>query len=97
MRDGRYWPRQFEELQADAIPRTLINEPMLDNVIALPKPRSLHASLCETLASSRGLLVRLENGVRASPGEAQEVVRELYVATRNQVRALSAALEQDLE
>lgn len=30
-------------------------------------------------------------------GEAREVVRELYVATRKEVRALAAALEQDLE
>jgi hypothetical protein len=66
-------------------------------MIALPKPRSLHASLCEVLASSRGLLVRLEAGISAPPGEAREAVREMYVQLRRTVQALSRCLELPLE
>ena len=62
------------------------NEPVPpDNVIALPKTRSLHATVCEALTNSRALLNRLENGIDAPPGGAREIVRELYVATRRQV------------
>jgi len=92
---------KFDELASDRTPVSWINEPVPpDNVSALvrTKQRSLHATLCEALASSRGLLTRLEiNGVQAPPGEAREVVRELYVSVRRTVQALSAALEQDLE
>jgi hypothetical protein len=52
-------------MASDPVPVSWINEPLPpDNVSALvrPKQRSLHASLAETLASSRGLLTRLENG-----------------------------------
>ena len=97
---NRYWPQQFEEMASDPVPRSLINEPVLDNVIPLPKPaHSLRAVLCDALTSNRGLLQRLESsgGVQAPPGEAREVVRELYVSVRRTVQALSAALEQDLE
>jgi len=98
--DRRYWPRQFQEMAEDAIPTSLINEPVLDNVIPLPKPaHSLRAVLCDALTSNRGLLQRLESsgGVQAPPGAARIVVRELYVSVRRTVQALSAALEQDLE
>jgi hypothetical protein len=46
------------------------------------------------LTNTRALLQRLELGVHVRPeGQARERVRELYVATRNQARALSAVLE----
>ena len=81
---------------------TWLNEPLPpDNVSALVRPtqRSLHASLAETLASSRGLLTRLENGnVQAPPGEARVAVRELFVQLRRTVHVLSRCLElPDLE
>jgi hypothetical protein len=91
----KYWPRQFEELASDPIPQTVLTEPVVDNVIALPKPRSLHAVLCEALTNTRALLTRLEAGVTVPRDQQREVVRELYVATRYQVRALSAVLELD--
>ena len=83
-------------------PVSVINEPPLpDNVHSIGRAeraqRSLHVVIAESLNSSRALLNRLEAGVRAPPSEAREVVRLLYVATKNQVRALAAALEQDVE
>ena len=97
--DRRYWPQEFDG--SDPVPVSWINEPMPpDNVCTLaPKPRSLHASLAETLASSRGLLTRLENGhVQAPPGEARVAVRELYVLLRRIVPVLSRCAElPDLE
>jgi hypothetical protein len=70
------------------------------STLARTRQRSLHASLCETLASSRGLLTRLEaaNGVQAPPGEARVAVRDLYVQMRRTVQVLSRCLElPDLE
>jgi hypothetical protein len=93
MRDDRYWPRRFEEMVEDPVPTTIINEVVPENVIALPKSRSLHAVLCEALSNSRALLARLEAGVTVPRDQEREVVRLLYVATRHQVRALSAVLE----
>ena len=92
--DRRYWPQQFDG--SDSTPVSWINEPVLpDNVCTLaPKVRSLHASLAETLASSRGLLTRLESGrVHASPGEARIAVRDLYVQIRRTVQVLERCLE----
>jgi hypothetical protein len=65
MRDDRYWPRQFEELAGDATPVTLLNEPLPpDNVgVLVPRQRSLHAVLVESLNSTQALLTRLESGV----------------------------------
>jgi hypothetical protein len=66
---------------------------------ATPKNRrateivALHAVLVESLTNTRALLQRLELGVQVAPVEQREVVRSLYVATRNQVRALFAVLE----
>jgi hypothetical protein len=69
-----YRPSSIDEIDGPGL--SLINEPVApDNVIALPKPRSLHATLCDVLTSSRALLSRLENGISAPPGEAWEVVR----------------------
>jgi hypothetical protein len=68
-----------------------------DGTVALPvcyRERPLHAVLCESLKQTRELLNRLElRCVRVARAEQREVVRVLYVATRNQVRALSAVLE----
>jgi hypothetical protein len=94
--DDKYRPRSFEEMAEDAVPVTIINEPVPpDNVIALPKARSLHAVLCEALTNTKGLLQRLENGVYVPRSEQREVIRLLYVATRHQVKALAAVLELD--
>ena len=96
--DDKYWPRQIEELEQDS-DVLLINEPIVpDNVIALPKARSLHAVLCEALTNTKALLTRLETGITVPRDQQREVVRELYVATRRQVKALAACLElQGLE
>jgi len=50
--------------------------------------------LCDALTSSRGLLQRLEAGVRVGrEGEARAAVRELYVQVRRTVQVLSKCLE----
>ena len=93
--DDKYRPRTFEELVDDPTPVTLINEPLPpDNVRALvPRQRSLHAVLCEALMNMQALHARLEAGVHVSEAWQREVVRALYVATRNQAKALVATLE----
>ena len=92
MDDRKYWPRTTEELAEDPIPRSLINQPLPpDNVIALPKTRSLYAMLCQTLIDTQALLARMEAGVQVQ--QQREVVRALYVASRNQAKALIAVLE----
>jgi hypothetical protein len=92
--------RHIEEIEGNGV--SLINEPLPpENVSTLvrTKQRSLHASFAETLASSRGLLARLENGrVQAPPGEARVAIREAYVQLRRTVPVLSRCLElSDLE
>ena len=53
------------------------------------------ADIFENLNSTRALLRRLEDGVTV-PKDAQcEIVRLLFVATRQQVQALAATLELD--
>jgi len=92
----RYWPRRFDELEGT--PVTLINEPVPpDNVTTLvPRQRSIHAVLVESLNSTQALLKRLESGRVCVPRQEQrEVVRLLYVAARHQVKALAAVLELD--
>jgi hypothetical protein len=92
----RYWPRTNEELAEDPIPRSFINQPLPpDNVRTLvrPNPRSLHAVLCEALTNTQAVLARLDAGVTVPRQEQREIVRLLYVATRHQVKALSAVLE----
>jgi len=87
----RYHPAEIDELENR---RSLINEPLPPpNVIALPKARSLHAVLVENLNSTRALLRHLEGGVSVPRQEQREIVRLLYVATRQQVKALAATLE----
>ena len=80
----------------DPIPVSLINQPLLpDNVRTLVRPnqRSLHAVLCEALTNTQALLTRLEAGVTVPRDQQREIVRLLYVATRNQANALIATLE----
>jgi hypothetical protein len=62
-------------------------------VISLPKTRSLYAVLCQTLVDTQSLLARLEAGVQVGHNEQRDVVRALYVASRNQAKALIATLE----
>jgi hypothetical protein len=94
--DDKYRARTFEELADDPTPLTWLNErPPPDNVRALvrTKQRSLHAVLCEALINTQALVTRLELGVQAPPGQARVAVRELYVQTRRQLKALAAVLE----
>ena len=94
MRD--YRPRTFEEMAGDPTPVSFINQPVPpDNVRALVSPnrRSLHAVLCEALTDTQALLARLEAGVQVQHNGQREVVRALYVASRNQAKALIATLE----
>ena len=93
----RYWPRQFDELADDPTPVTLINEPVPpDNVATLvPRQRSIYAMLVENLNSTQALLTRLESGVHVPRQEQREVIRLLYIATRNQTKALAAVLALD--
>ena len=93
--DRRYWPQQFEEMASDQTPVTWLNEPVPpDNVTTLvPRQRSIHAVLVESLNSTKALLARLEAGVTVPRDQQREVVRSLYVATRNQAKALIATLE----
>jgi hypothetical protein len=96
MRDDRYWPRDIAEVEEKV---SLINEPLVapDGTTALPvcyRERPLHAVLCESLKQTKELLTRLEaRGVYVPKDAQREVVRLLYVATRNQVKALAATLE----
>jgi hypothetical protein len=64
-------------------------------VVSLPKVRPLHAVLIENLNSTQALLRRLEDGVHVPRQEHREIVRLLYVSTRQQVTALAAVLELD--
>jgi hypothetical protein len=81
--DRRYWPRPFEEIEDT--PVSWINEPAPpDNVTALvPRQRSIHAVLVESLNSTRALLRRLELGVHVPRDHQREIVRLLYVATQH--------------
>jgi hypothetical protein len=89
----KYWPCPIDELPDR---RSLISEPLPPpNVITLRKTRSLHAMLCQTLVDTQSLLMRLEGGVQVQHNGQREVVRALYVASRNQAKALIATLELD--
>jgi hypothetical protein len=95
----RYWPRQFEEMAADQIPTTIINEVVPpDNVgVLVPtRQRSLHAVVAQNLADVENLIGRLELGVGvATSGRA--LIRELYVSSRRMRELLEAALRLELE
>jgi hypothetical protein len=92
---SKYRPRQFDEFAEDSTPVTLLNEPLLSANLStlVPRERSLHAVLCGSLTNTQALIARLERGVQAPPGQARVAVRELYVQTRRQLKALSACLE----
>jgi uncharacterized protein with PIN domain len=69
----------------------------LMGTVALPvycRDKLLHAVLCESLVQTKELLTRLETqGVYVPRDQQREVVRELYVQARRQLKALSACLE----
>jgi DNA-binding transcriptional regulator YiaG len=90
---SKYHPAQTDEIEARP---SLISEPLPpDNVIPLRRSRSLRAVLAESLNTTRALLRQLEDGVSVSNDANCEVVRLLFVATRQQVQALNTALECD--
>jgi hypothetical protein len=90
---SKFWPCPIDELPDR---RSLISEPLPpENVISVPKARSLYADLCQTLVDTQALLARLEDGVQVRHNRQREVIRSPYVATRNQVQALAAVLELD--
>ena len=96
MRDDRYHPRSFEEMAEDATPVTILNEPIREVIELRPgqAAASLYALLAGVRNQAQALLERLETrGVYVPSAGQREVVRALYVATRNQVRALAACLE----
>jgi len=89
----RYHPAQIDEMEDH---RSLISERVPpENVISLPKSRSVHVVLVESLNSTRALQRRLEDGVCVPKDAQREIIRLLYVATRHQVKALAAVLELD--
>ena len=94
--DDKYHPRTFEEMVEDDVPVTIINEPVCEVIELRPgqSAASLYALLVGLRNQAQALLDRLETRGVYVPREGQrEVVRALYVATRNQVRALAACLE----
>ena len=87
----KYNPCPVDEIEDR---RSLICEPLLpDNVISLRQSRSLRAVLAENLNATRALLRQLEDGVVVSDDAQCEIVRLLFVATRQQAKALIACLE----
>jgi hypothetical protein len=92
----RFWPRDVTEVEQRP---SIINEALdaPEGTTALPvvqRDKPLHAVLCESLKQTRELLIRLEaRGVYVPRDAQREIVRLLYVATRNQVKALAACLE----
>ena len=94
MGDDRYWPRQFEEMEGT--PVTILNEPVREVIELRPgqASASLYALLVGVRNQAQALLERLETrGVYVPKDQQREVVRLLYVATRHQVKALTACLE----
>src|SRR6516225_12284940 len=96
MRDDKFWPRDIAEVEQKV---SLINEPIREEVIELrpgQSAASLYALLVGLRNQAQALLERLETRGVYVPRDAQrEVVRALYAATRNQVKALAATLELD--
>jgi hypothetical protein len=89
----KYHPAQIDEIENR---RSFISEPAPPpNVVSLPKSRPLHQVLVENLNSTQALLRRLEDGVTVPRDQQREIIRLLYVATRHQVKALTAVLELD--
>ena len=91
MRDDRYRPADIAEMEQKV---SLLNEPIREVIPLRPvQARPLHAVLIESLNSTQALLTRLESGVCVPREQQREIVRLLYVATRQQVKALVATLE----
>jgi hypothetical protein len=93
MRDDRYRPFDIAELE-DRV--SLLNEPIREVIELRPgqSAASLHALLVGVRNQAQALLDRLKTrGVYVPMDQQREVVRLLYVATRNQVKALAACLE----
>jgi hypothetical protein len=89
----KYHPAQLDEIEARP---SLICEPLPpENVITLRQSRSLRSVLAENLNATRALLRHLEDGVTVSQDTHCEIVRLLFVATRQQVKALEATLERE--
>ena len=90
----RYRPADIAEFEQKV---SLLNEPVHEEVIELrpgQSAASLYALLVGVRNQAQALLDRLETRGVYVPREGQrEVVRALYVATRNQVKALAACLE----
>ena len=86
MMDDKYWPRRVEEIEGNDV--SLINEPVRDECGVTPYSSGGVRNQAQALPD------RLETrGVYVPRAGQREVVRALYVATRNQVRALAACLE----
>jgi hypothetical protein len=87
----KYNPCPLDEIEARP---SLICEPLPPaNVISLRRSRSLRAILAENLNATQALQRRLEDGVVVSQDAECEIIRLLFVATRQQLQALSAVLE----
>ena len=90
---SKYSPAQLDEIEER---RSLISEPVPPpNVVSLRHSRPLHAVLAENLNATRALLRHLEDGVTVFDDAHCEIVRSLFVATQQQVKALAACLELD--
>ena len=90
---SKYSPAQLDEIEER---RSLISEPVPPpNVVSLRHSRPLHAMLVENLNSTRALQRRLEDGVCVPKDAQREIVRLLFIATRQQLKALAATLELD--
>ena len=87
----KYRPADIAEMEQKV---SLLNEPIREVIPLRPvQARPLHAVLVERLNSTQALLTRLESGVCVPREQQREIVRLLYVATRQQVKALVATLE----
>jgi hypothetical protein len=98
--DKKYTPRTFDELAADPIPVTVLNEPLPPENVGVLVPsqqRSLHAVVAQNLADVEGLIARLELGVVVADS-GRGLIRDLYVQCRKQREVLAAALRlEELE
>jgi hypothetical protein len=75
---------------------SFISQPLpADNVAMLvpSQQRPLYAVMCQMLIDVQALCARLEAGIQVQHNGQREVVRALYVASRNQAKALIATLE----
>ena len=72
----RYWPGRFDEMAADPIPTTLLNEPARDVIELRPgqSAASLHALLVGLRSAALALLGRMENrGVQVARDDQRQV------------------------